>query len=116
MGCAPKMQWVKDCMDYYHSRHFILENGSYDMKALPFVISDILEEKYPQMLDTLFPCDWFNANELKHNNVTKNTFTIHHFKNSWAEEECSKEESIRGSSVISAEKNSFLKRLYFWKC
>lgn len=91
MGCIPKMPWVKDCLDYYDSRHFILEDGSYDMKALPFIISTILEEKFPQMLDTLLPCDWFNANELERNNETRNTITIHHFKNSWAEERCAKE-------------------------
>lgn len=38
--------WILDLMKYYNGRHFVLEDGSYDMKVNNAVISELSAKKY----------------------------------------------------------------------
>lgn len=103
-GAEKGCQWIKRCMDYYKDRHFILKDGSFDMKPMPDVINDLFNVDYNtrriQSIDDFdrnedvinsFPCDWFCAHVALHPEtnsklnyiITENTYCIHHFANSW---------------------------------
>jgi hypothetical protein len=41
MGSIPRHKFIKDCMDYYNSRHFILSDGSFDMKVNPAIYAEL---------------------------------------------------------------------------
>ena len=98
-GCL----WIKDCLSYYSNRNFILSDGTYDMTVMPDIVFNIIHSKYTiKNINTLtqfdkyeqtfnqFPNDWFCANIYQNSTdtkptyfVTKNTYCIHHFANSW---------------------------------
>lgn len=104
-GAEKGLAWVKDARDYYVGRHFIKDNGDRDMVALPFVMSPYLGRNHeivqieglaafdpdPSRICVL-PQDWFNAHpwvewKWKKYSITENTRSIHHFANSWTDEE-----------------------------
>ncbi|MDQ9813510.1 glycosyl transferase, partial [Acinetobacter pittii] len=43
-GVEKGSKWVKACLDYYDSKNFINDNGSFNTKVLPLVIRDVLAE------------------------------------------------------------------------
>ncbi|MBP5335227.1 MAG: glycosyl transferase [Bacteroidales bacterium] len=104
-GAEKGTVWVKDAMDYYKDRPFIKEDGEMDMTPLPFVMWPHLSKLYdcsfiesPSEFDDdaskicILPGDWFNARlyiEGKRHlyNITDNTHSIHHYANSWTEDE-----------------------------
>lgn len=97
-GVAPNSKWVGECLEHYKDRHFIKEDGSFDMVPLPELMRDLFMERYGiSMINRiedfnpdeksmqLLPVDFFSP---KHHKtlklkVTDNTFTIHHFAGSW---------------------------------
>lgn len=102
-GAEKDTKWIKLCMDYYIDKHFIKENGNFDMKVMPDIVHEIISSNYIiQNINSLksfdispnifnqFPNDWFCANIYKNINdkkpsysISKNTFCIHHFANTW---------------------------------
>jgi mannosyltransferase OCH1-like enzyme len=87
--------WVKEQLDYYTDRHFILSDGSFDMTTNTVTISRIMTEngfmlngEFQIYKDDMhcFPSDFFcpltSTRVLK---LTKNTYCIHHFAGSWRE-------------------------------
>lgn len=85
---------VKDVLDYYCNRSFVLENGTFDMKTLPCIFMEVLRRKYQitgeRLIDTpgmiyVHPMDFFTARDWPYRNVqvTNNTYTVHHFAGSW---------------------------------
>ena len=95
--------WLKDMMEYYEGRNFIKENGEMDLVAMPFAMGNLIRDKYYLTLIRsvsefnpdpskicLLPVDWFCAHPLgvdhgPRYHVTGNTYSIHHFANSWAQ-------------------------------
>jgi Mannosyltransferase OCH1 and related enzymes len=81
--------FIKDCLDYYENKHFILSDGSYYDKIIVPVIMALCAEKYGfryvnefQILAEdihLFPDDYFTAPCKQ----TENTLALHMVKNSW---------------------------------
>lgn len=103
-GAEKGCQWVKQCLDYYKDRHFILEDGSLDMKPMPDVINEIILGNFKtrriqtieefdchENVFNIFPGDWFcahaalNPDESPMLNyiVSDSTYCVHHFANSW---------------------------------
>lgn len=98
-GCT----WIKHCLDYYTNRHFIKNDGTLDVKVMPDILHEIISKHYKYQdisssdsfvndcsIFNQFPNDWFCANVYKNKEDTKpsyfisrNTFCIHHFANSW---------------------------------
>ena len=97
MMTIPKTDFIKNFMQSYHEREFVLSDGSLDLTTnvenLTKRLIDIglIQENQQQILksngDTisvlkqeyLSPYDYVNLID----NRTTNTFTIHHFGNSW---------------------------------
>ena len=81
--------YLKKCMEKYHNRHFIKDDGSYDY---PFIIPDIMmqcigeytllnriEDFEPGLsVMQIFPPRFFGPK-----NYSTGTFSIHHFRGSW---------------------------------
>ncbi len=88
---------VKEFMDYYASRDFILPGGKYDYRILPDILAEISERhgfKYDKDLDQtldnglhLYPYDYFTTQSGKKIfrdwSVTHNTVAIHLYTGSW---------------------------------
>jgi mannosyltransferase OCH1-like enzyme len=93
MASAAGGVWVKEQLDYYTDRHFILPDGSLDMTTNTVTISRIMKEngfeltgEYQVYKNDMhcFPSDYFcpmtSTRVLK---LTKNSYCIHHFAGSW---------------------------------
>lgn len=93
MASAPDGLWVKEQIAYYDNKHFIKEDGSYDMTTNTKIISNImiangfeLNGQYQIYKNDMhcFPKDYFcpktSTGVIK---LTKNSYCIHHFSGSW---------------------------------
>lgn len=93
MGCKKNNKLFKELLDYYDNRHFIKEDGTFDLSTNTVIITNILlkkgykrNNKYQKKNNlTLYPTDYFCPIdfETKKMNKTKNTATIHWFNGSW---------------------------------
>lgn len=94
MGAEPKNKWIELLLADYDNRHFVKEDGSFDMTTNVVTITNTTKTHYPIRLNntfqnlvdvTFYPFDYLCAKDLKDGIVksTKNTYTIHHFKGSW---------------------------------
>lgn len=87
-------KWAKDNLDYYQGKHFVKENGSFDLTTnvttitkymLPLGLrQDNTYQDFPNLI-TIYPKDFFCPKSYKDGNIylTKNSVTIHHFAGSW---------------------------------
>ena len=102
-GAEKKSQWLSNCMQHYDNRPFIKEDGNYDLLVLPEVMklrlegvkkisiienSKVYDAEFLLKNDDalfIFPFEYFCAknHETRAISKTKNTYTIHHFNNSW---------------------------------
>lgn len=87
-------KWAYDNMTYYLDKHFEKANGQLDMTTNVAIITkymlqygvklDNTLQEFPQLI-TIYPKDWFCPKS--HNSgrifLTSNSYTIHHFANSW---------------------------------
>ncbi|MBR4320886.1 glycosyltransferase family 32 protein [Treponema sp.] len=99
IASEPNLEWVKVFMDYYNSHDFLDCNGKERSIAnnilFPKIIEDYFKIDYfSYSFDIIsndlkiFPSEYFSPlNYLtKQKNITDNTYTIHKFNNSWAEQ------------------------------
>lgn len=96
-GASAGNQFIQKCMNQYHGRHFIQDDGSYDYgfmipKVLKqniekYVIIEKLEDfNHGSSIIQLFPAYFFspkNCDTDKYDKLTSSTFSIHHFRGSW---------------------------------
>ena len=102
-GAEKGADWVADCMSYYKDRPFIKEDGAPDLLILPKIMETQIEQNKklvalePKNLKNvkelikdksklyMYPFEFFSAKNHETQKVkkTKNTYTIHHFNNSW---------------------------------
>lgn len=75
--------WIKKCLDYYNDRNFINPDGSFNIRPLPRIMFDCLEEE--RKIFDIYPNDYLTAKSYETGivTVTENTFAIHHFAGSW---------------------------------
>jgi len=95
IGAVPQANWIGRVLEEYQNRHFILEDGNFDLTPNPETISKFLKKNYQlqevnrrQELNgeiTVYPLEVFCAKDWKTGKVTANTTTctIHHFSGSW---------------------------------
>lgn len=88
----------KEFMEEYNDRHFILEDGSYDMTPNPKPITKRLikyglklnNEKQELEYITIYPMDYFcpfNPMRVPRKIFSENTYANHHFSGAWKSEE-----------------------------
>ena len=89
--------FLKKILSYYERRSFLKEDGTFDMRPLPSVLFEILTDNYvlrernsvgipfDSSMMYLFPSDYLTAKSYLNGKieVTKHTYTIHHFAASW---------------------------------
>lgn len=102
LGAEKGMDWVKFCLDYYNEKSFIMPDGNLDIRKLPEIMVDEIQKRKPikhissaklkdietkdfqknvvVMPDEFFSPKVFDSREVL---VTPNTYTIHHYQNSW---------------------------------
>jgi mannosyltransferase OCH1-like enzyme len=87
-------KWVKDQLEYYNDRHFILPDGSMDITTNVMIITESMTKEGFLLNNTqqnfyghiqIFPKHFFCAKSLISGKitVTSDTYTIHHFAGSW---------------------------------
>lgn len=96
-GAQAGNEFLYKCMESYHLRHFIKEDGSYDYSfMIPnvmkhnieniSVLRNISDYKSASSAIQVFECKFFspkNCDTSKFDQLTKETFSIHHFRGSW---------------------------------
>lgn len=86
--------WAKELLDQYDTRHFVQNDGSFDLTTNTTVITNymltkglILNNKYQDFpsLCTMYPAEYFCPKDHRTGKIkcTKNTVCIHHFAGSW---------------------------------
>ncbi|MBQ0164143.1 MAG: glycosyl transferase [Bacteroidales bacterium] len=86
--------WTKELLDQYDTRHFVLDDGSFDMTTNTTVITNymltkglILNNKYQDFPDlcTMYPAEYFCPKDHTTGkiHITDKTVCIHHFAGSW---------------------------------
>ena len=89
--------YLKKCMEKYHNRHFIKDDGSYDYQFLipdimmqcieKYTMIDHIEDFNPELPTTqIFSPKFFgpkNYSTGKFDQLSDDTFSIHHFRGSW---------------------------------
>ena len=94
VGSMKGNPFIKECLDYYSDRPFILENGYFDQKPIGRILADIAERGYGfrrnvfsdaplQMKDgvlTLYPPYVFSHVK---GDIRRKTCTIHLLNGSW---------------------------------
>lgn len=100
-GAEKGSSWIKECLDYYKNRHFVLSDGKIDIKPLPNIMEDTLRlnsysiesttsieeclKKEKKDVLTVLPNTFFSPKSYRTGIITKTeqTYTIHHFAASW---------------------------------
>jgi mannosyltransferase OCH1-like enzyme len=116
IGAEKGCFWIGKCLEYYKNRRFVLGIGKYDIRTLPFIIKEIITENYllTQVNDKkaihenereiyILPVDYFSPkkwNDPTIFNLTKSTYSIHHFAGSWKKHKTMKEKSREKISII----------------
>ena len=102
IGAEKGCDWVKQCLDYYESRSFILEDGTLDIQKLPEIMERQIQKLKPLRIlslkdslnirkldmqkevlefnDAFFSPKVFDSREVE---ITPYTYAIHHYQNSW---------------------------------
>ena len=101
-GVEKGCEWIRLMLDYYKDRHFVLPDGSFDMKTLPGVVKKVLEShgysfesiKSPKELPVvsdkdkhiyMLTHDYFSPKSYETGkvDVTTSTYSIHRFAGTW---------------------------------
>ena len=53
LGAEKGNLFIKECMEYYSNRNFILENGTYDQSIICHIIANIAEKKYEKLVENV---------------------------------------------------------------
>lgn len=97
MGAEQGNEWIEYLLSYYDGRHFVLQDGSFDMTTNVVSITEMTKQKYPMKFENkkyeipgvvcFFPKDYFAPKSPgdKNYTITQNTVGIHHFDGSWME-------------------------------
>lgn len=107
IGSEKQMPWIKELLNHYTNRHFIKENGSYDMTPLPVILHNTFKDSYkfyrtkgksysiiPNTL-FVFPKNYFNSRDSVGAIKTKDSFCSHNYSGSWVNTSKSFKEMIK---------------------
>lgn len=92
LGAEKGHPWIKDCLEHYSERKFILDNGNYNQVIIPEIVADIAEKKYGfireprfQSLESgicIYPPHVFAHAYLEYHTI-KETYAIHLCEGGW---------------------------------
>ncbi len=82
-GAEKGNEFVGRCLDHYKNRHFIKDDGSFDVLPLPQVMEQV-RDKHGIRLE-LYPWTFFTAKSYDTGieSPAEETYCIHHFAGSW---------------------------------
>ena len=98
MGSEKGWELMNRMLSYYSDRHFIKPDGSFDMKPMPLIINEIAQDflsyklisnindfSFDTSVLSVFNADFFSPkiSHVPEVNVTKDTYSVHHFEASW---------------------------------
>ncbi len=103
MGAEKGCDWIGICLDYYEGRNFLSEKGEMDIRKLPEIMNQVINIYKPIIqlsgkedfnrisIDGMndgvyvFPKDFFSPKIFDSRKIviTRNTYAIHHYQNSW---------------------------------
>lgn len=93
IAAAPGLRLYREILNQYRKRHFILTDGSQDLKTVVDFVTEILLKNKISVVDGigyceeiyLYPVDYFCPKDYKTGilNITQNTRSIHHYTASW---------------------------------
>jgi len=94
IGAAAKNEIIKEYLDYYRGRHFILPDGSFDTTTNVSHLTRLMEHKGLVLNDTkqelgdgnvVYPQIVFSPYDSRTGAISRNaaTVAIHHYRNTW---------------------------------
>ena len=99
IGAEKGADWIYECLKYYENRDFIQSNGELDLRPIPQIMREILNNKYKiTEISTHIEQKYTSSNEIfvlpatyfspksyitGQYNITEKTFSIHQFSGSW---------------------------------
>ena len=121
MASEKGAKWAKENLDYYNGRHFVREDGSFDITTNVTTITNYMlkyglrqDNTYQDFpgLCTMYPKDFFCPKSYFDLKIykTDNTVTIHHFAASWH----TKEENKKHKRKVFWKNHPYLHRIYRW--
>lgn len=118
LGAEKGCSLMKKLMNSYHERHFINQNGLLNEKTVvSYMTEELVSEglalngKLQNIHDlVVYPVDFFSPKSLETGKleITRNTFSIHHYAGSWM----SKTSRIKRFIYLLLAKNRFVYSLY----
>lgn len=93
-GAEAGDEFIGKCLEYYHDRPFIKQDGSFDTIPLPQIMKKIILDN--NLAVATYTCDYFTCKSYLTGKIvtTGNTYAIHHFAGSWLSEEEQKMSSL----------------------
>ena len=101
IGSMPGVGWIKDLLDSYDGKHFVKEDGTYDMLPLPCRFHHVLTSLNYKFYKTngntdfkeeekkimVFGKDFFNSRNAIEVHRTKTSFCAHNYAGSWSKKQ-----------------------------
>ena len=94
IGSEKGGKWVKNNLDYYNDKHFVNDDGSFNIVTNVTTITNYMKsmglnqdnsyQDFPGLI-TIYPKDFFSPKSQDDGKIelTDNTVTIHHYAQSW---------------------------------
>ena len=107
MASEKGFQGIKDQLDYYNDRHFIKEDGSFDMTTNVVTITNYYKERGLKRNNTFqviegyafYPRIYFCPSKLDITERLDEIYTIHHMAGSWLDPEELRKKKSTGSNI-----------------
>ena len=86
-GAEKGDEFIGKCLEYYHNRPFIKQDGSFATIPLPQIMKKIILDNNFNI--STYSCDYFTCKSYQTGKITttNHTYAIHHFAGSWLSEE-----------------------------
>lgn len=111
IGAEKGCQFIKDVLDYYDGRQFVLPDGTLDTLQLPLIFRKQLIRKgyhfhkrngygdlsLDEKVLTIFPKDYFNSRDAIGAHRYRNSYCSHNFAGSWERKAKSKKDEIKSN-------------------
>jgi mannosyltransferase OCH1-like enzyme len=62
-GAEKKSPIIKKVLDYYDGRHFVMSDGNYDTRPIPFIMRDIIHNSFLEIENKIYSSDYFTVND-----------------------------------------------------
>jgi len=124
VGCNAGSDIIHQILESYNKLHFLNVDGSYNLKTVVDHVTTVLKKNglkgknEIQFLDDLviYPTEYFSPMLVKTRilNITKNTYSIHHYAGSWLSDEDLKRVELRKQICATFGDTIFSKTIIFF--